>query len=357
MSMHRDPAAPIAPRDKREEAATGLPMDVDTAAHQRFVAAARRYWRGPLFRALHAQASAAPDAGRELVTHRYFAWLERHLQRMKYSGPHGLVAIAERDRETLTRSAPKALPPGLLTLDPALVPPMYYTACDIHQQPGGLLADLGAHVYRAGVSGGVVGAEALHERFAVRVVGARSVERILDLGCGFGRSTLAFARAAPQAHVDGIDVAASCVTLAARETPPALHDRVAFRQAEATTSGLPSGAYDLVTSTMLLHEMPEAAVRALIAESARLLRPGGIVAHLDFLAPANPVLRMLFEGHARRNNEPYLLDHGRIDIDRTYADAGFTRVDVTPFDEEDGALDVPPRAWRLPWHMIVAQKS
>lgn len=334
---------------------SNLPLDAESAAHQRFVAAARSYWRGPLFRTLHAQARGAPDAGRDLVTHRYFAWLERHLQRMKYSGPRGLAAIAQRSRDALV-APPFAPPPGLLTLDPTLVPPAYYTACDIHQQPGGLLAELGAHVYRAGVTGGVVDAATLHERFATRIVGDSRVERILDLGCGFGRGTLAFARAAPGARVDGVDIAASCVILAARETPAALHGRVAFRQAEATTSGLPGGTYDIVTSTMLLHEMPQAAVRALIVETARLLRPGGIVAHLDFLPPADPVLRLLFEGHARRNNEPYLLEHSRIDLARAYADAGFTHVEATPFDEEDGALATPPRVWRLPWHTIVARK-
>jgi len=333
-----------------------LPMDADSAAHQRFVAAARGYWRGPLFRALYAEASAAPHAGRDLVTHRYFAWLERHLQRMKYAGPRGLAAIAQRQRDDLVAATATPLPPGLLTLDPTLVPPAYYTACDIHQQPGGVATELGAHVYREAVGGGVVGTVGLHERFAARMVQGRRVERVLDLGCGFGRGTLAFAQAAPSAHVDGIDVAASCVTLAAHDAPASARGRVAFRQAEATTSGLPGGAYDIVTSTMLLHEMPEDAVRALIAETARLLRPGGIVAHLDFLPPADPVLRLLFEGHARRNNEPYLLEHSRVDLARAYAEAGFSRVEAAAFDEADGALDTPPRAWRLPWHTIVAYR-
>lgn len=333
-----------------------MQLDTDSAAHQRFVSAARAFWRGPLFRTLYREAQADPEATPSLATYQCFAWLERHLQRMKYSGPRGLATNAERQRDALLAQVAGPLPAHLLRLDPALEAPGYWADHDIHQQPGGLADELGAFVYRQAVGGGVVGTPGLHERFAARVVANRRVERVLDLGCGFGRSTVAFAQAASDARVDGVDLSASCVTLAAHEAPEAMRERLAFRQADAIASGAPDAAYDVVTSTMLLHEMPEPAVRALIAESARLLRPGGIVAHLDFVSPADPVLRLLFEGHARRNNEPFLLEHGRIDLAKAHAEAGFRRVDVVPFDEDDDALVTPPRAWRLPWHMIVAEK-
>jgi hypothetical protein len=177
------------------------------------------------------QASAGLHAAHELTTHRYFAWLERHLQRMKYSGPLGLAAIAQRQSVTRAESTPEALPAHLLALDPGLPLPDYYATCDIHQQPGGLAQELGAHIYREAVTGGVVGTDCLHERFAIRIVADRDVARVVDLGCGFGRSTWAFASAAPRARVDGIDVAASCVSLAAHDTPGPLRHRVAFRQA------------------------------------------------------------------------------------------------------------------------------
>lgn len=73
----------------------------------------------------------------------------------------------------------------------------------------------------------------------------------------------------------GVDLSASCVSVAARETPPELRERIGFIQADAVSSGLPDGSFDLVTSTMLLHEMPEEAVRALIQETGRLTAPGG----------------------------------------------------------------------------------
>ncbi|GAA5236014.1 hypothetical protein GCM10025795_42790 [Verticiella sediminum] len=341
-------------------------------SYQRFVTAARRYWAHDMFTALRRQVAedvrmagraGDSDGGFEArvqahPTHQVFAWFERHLQRMRYSGPHGLVAGVQARRDSLLQALEKPLPEGLLRLEPDLQAPTYYTDWDIHQHPGGLGSDvLAAFVYREAVGAGVVGKPALHERFASQVVGRRMPSRVLDLGCGFGRSSYAFAAAAPQASVQGIDLAAGCVMLAAHDAPEPLQPRLGFAQADALASRLPTGSFDLVTSTMLLHEMPEDAVHALIAETGRLLAPGGMVAHLDFLPPADPLLQVLHAGHARRNNEPYLLDHSRIDLAAAYQAAGFRTVEVMDFAEDDSALADPPHAWRLPWKIILAVKG
>lgn len=338
----------------------------DTHAYTRFLGAARGFWARDLYQSVRRQAPEAAGkeraaeiaaAVRQSTEHRYFAWMERHLQRMRYSGPFGLVSAAGRERTALLEALSAPLPDGLLRLDPSLQAPDYYRAYDIHQHPGGLAGDdLAGIVYRNATGSGVVGKPGLHQRFARLATAGRTLRRVLDVGCGFGRATHAFAEAAPGAQVEGIDLSAPCLRVAAHATPEPLRSRVRFAQADAAASGLPSGSYDLVTSTMLLHEMTEAAVRALIAESARLLAPGGAVAHLDFLPPEDPVLRLMFEGHAKRNNEPYLLEHSRIDLEDAYHKAGFRSVSVVDFAEEDGALDPAVPVWRFPWKMIVAEK-
>ena len=337
----------------------------EAAAYQRFVAAARGFWSTDLFSALRRQVSAAGATGEDFTacverhpTHRVFAWLERHLQRMRYSGPFGLVEGVEQQREALVDALSRPLPDGALRLDPDVVIPDYYRAYDIHQHPGGLGGDaLAGIVYRDAVGAGVVGKPLLHQRFAQLVTAKRAPSRVLDMGCGFGRSTSAFADAAPDAKVQGIDLSASCLTVAAHEIPEHQRGRVSYAQADAASSALPSKSFDLVTSTMLLHEMPEHAVRALIDETGRLVADGGMVAHLDFLPPDDPLLRILFEGHARRNNEPFLLEHSRIALEDAYARAGFTQVETIDFAEDDDALAPDPPRWRLPWKMIVATKN
>lgn len=346
--------------------------DRERQSYQRFLAAARGYWANDMFTALRrhvaveVQIDDPAGAGRDEFqaqvkkhpTYQLFAWFERHLQRMRYSGPRGLVAGVEARREHLAAELAQPLPQGLLELDPDLDQPAYYTACDIHQHPGGVGADiLAAYVYRDAVRGGVVGKSTLHERFTKQLTSRCRPSRVLDLGCGFGRSSHAFAVAFPDAFVHGIDLSASCVTVAAHETPEALRPRMKFTQADALASKLPANDFDLVTSTMLLHEMPEAVVHMLIAETGRLLVPGGMAAHLDFLPPSDPLLRLVYEGHAERNNEPYLLEHSRIDLASAYKAAGFRSVEIHDFAEDEHARADPPHSWRLPWKIILAVKE
>ena len=49
---------------------------------------------------------------------------------------------------------------------------------------------------------------------------------------------------------------------------------VRFRQMDCSRTDYPAGSFDLVTSTMLLHELPPAVVEKTLAEAHRLLRPG-----------------------------------------------------------------------------------
>jgi ubiquinone/menaquinone biosynthesis C-methylase UbiE len=222
-----------------------------------------------------------------------------------------------------------------------------------------LADEIAAFVYQAATeSGGVVGRPQLHARFAqVALTMAPSAQQILDLGCGFGRSTWAFAAASPRTHVTGLDLSASCLKLATVETAAEQRNRVQFRQANAEATAQPDGAFDLVTSTMLLHELPQAALLAVIAESGRVLAPGGVAVHLDFLPPSDPLLRILYDGHSVRNNEPFMRDLAALDLVAVHRRAGFGHVEIIPFAETDGALDGPIAKWRLPWTMIVAHKD
>ena len=49
----------------------------------------------------------------------------------------------------------------------------------------------------------------------------------------------------------------------------------AWHHAAAEDTGLADGSFDLVTLPFVCHELPQAATRAVLAEVARLLRPGG----------------------------------------------------------------------------------
>ncbi|MBB3064336.1 class I SAM-dependent methyltransferase [Limibacillus halophilus] len=343
-------------------------LDTATASYQNFIGAFRKLWSGPIYRELRNQAEALPDQSSDnyasfeahlarLPLHQLFGWLEYNLQQMKYLGAYGIIPMVEGQRAALEKALMQPVSDGMLRLATDIRLPDYYKETDFHHHPGGLRENpLAGIVYRAsaGASGGVVGRAGLHRLFASEVTADRTFARVLDIGCGFGRSTLAFIRTGAETEVVGIDLSGPCLRLAAllaMDLPEG--GRSSYIQADGADVPQPDESFDLVTSTMLLHELPADATRAMTAEAFRLLAPGGEVAHLDFLPPEDNFLRALYFGHSRRNAEPHMRDLAAMDLRGDFEAAGFTDFTVTPFDENGTAGS---DGWRLPWVIIRARK-
>ena len=106
-------------------------------------------------------------------------------------------------------------------------------------------------------------------------------EHILDLGCAFGSNTMAHRHAYPNAsEVIGIDLSEPALRwayLAAVERDVS----VRFEQRDARMTGYEDESFDLVTSFLLAHEVPAAVLDDILAESFRVLRPGGQIRFLE----------------------------------------------------------------------------
>jgi ubiquinone/menaquinone biosynthesis C-methylase UbiE len=120
--------------------------------------------------------------------------------------------------------------------------------------------------------------------------------RVADIGFGGGWSSIAIARAYPEAIVEGFDIDAASVELARGNAAEAgVDDRVTFTQADVATL---DGDYDVVCFFECLHDMPHP-VEALTA-ARRLVRPGGVVVVMDeavgdeFTAPGDEVERLMY---------------------------------------------------------------
>jgi len=113
--------------------------------------------------------------------------------------------------------------------------------------------------------------------------------RALDLATGPG--TVALELAARGSTVVGIDVSAEQIATARRVAGERkLDDRAAFRVARAEDTGLEEGSFDLVTAGQCWHWFDAAAATA---EARRILRPGGVLAIVEYsyLAAHDPVAR------------------------------------------------------------------
>jgi SAM-dependent methyltransferase len=233
---------------------------------------------------------------------------------------------------------PSAEQSDTLALDPAVRPPAYAAAIDIHCMPGGYLQDRGpgdmgagalydrgVHVYMSGLLGPLNdGIARLAGGWLRRRLPDFAPRRVLDLGCGVGHSTLPWAELFPDAEVTGIDAGAALLRYADRRAR-ALGVRAHFRQANAEATGLPEGGFDLVTSTILLHETSGRALRAILAECRRLLRPGGVMLHIDQprFEDDDAWGTFLQENETYHNNEPFWRAYRRLDLEAEARAAGW----------------------------------
>jgi SAM-dependent methyltransferase len=354
--------------------------DRSFGAAQAFLLGAKTYWTQRIYPALRdeyerrvASGGTRPVSADEAAAlmadstlYRFYAWLERHLQRYKYSGRYGLQPWHAQRRAVLEAELRKVAAQATLELDEGLRLPRYYTGTDIHQHPGGVWSDpIAGFVYERGARSTTPLAGArhadLHDRFADEVLAAApGARKLLDMGCGFGKSTRPFWERLPDAEIHAVDLSAPCLRLGAKTAAEAGATNVRFRQLDASATDYPDSSFDVVTSTMLLHEMPPSDVVRTLAEAARLLKPGGRMVHLDFLPQVQPrgdaFARFVHYGHGRRNNEPFMAPLAEMDLVATLERLGFSRVELHPFEEAEGTLAPDYASWRFPWTTIVAEK-
>jgi 27-O-demethylrifamycin SV methyltransferase len=105
--------------------------------------------------------------------------------------------------------------------------------------------------------------------------------RVLDIGCGSGAPACAMSEA-HGVEVVGITTSAVGVeTALARAAARGLAGTVTFEQRDGTANGLPDASFDVAWALESAHLMRDRP--ALLAEAARVVRPGGRVVLCDLL--------------------------------------------------------------------------
>jgi predicted O-methyltransferase YrrM len=195
---------------------------------------------------------------------------------------------------------------------------------------------------------------------------ARPGARIADIGCGLGWSTIALARAYPEATVVGIDIDEPSILRARRNAAEAgVETRVEFRAGDATMLGGPGvlasalaaegefdaagleteGEFDAAFVLEALHDMPHPvpvlrAVRSALSEGGVLLVVDEAVA--DAFAPNGDEVERLMYGYSLlvclpdSLSTPDSVGTGTVmrrhTLERYATDAGFRSVEVLPVE-------------------------
>lgn len=143
----------------------------------------------------------------------------------------------------------------------------------------------------------------VNERLLARAA-PRPGDRLLDIGCGTGATTMAFAaEVGAQGSVVGVDISGLLLERATARKTEGTFDQVAYILADAQTHAFESGAFDLVLSRfgVMFFNDPVAAFRNL----AGALRPGGRLCFASWASLSdNPWFEVPRNAAARRLGRP-----------------------------------------------------
>jgi SAM-dependent methyltransferase len=303
--------------------------------------------------------------------------MEQRQQAGRWTALRQAESLAEK-AANLTDGDPR------LILDPTVKIPRYVGAVDHHTMPGSyhterFPGDVTAaanydHALFA-TTGGLLGRftdGAAHGivSWARRELPAFAPRRILEIGTTVGHSLLPIAAAFPNAEVIAIDLGAPVLRYALARAKSLGIENVTFMQADGTDlSRFADASFDWVQTTMFLHELSRPSMRAIFAESFRVLKPGGVMIHVEQpqYAPTMPLFEQAMrDWDSFYNNEPFWSTMHGIDLDALMEDVGFAPAnfihggvtaivdkDIFPDAADDETEDFGRKA---AWHLIGARR-
>ena len=338
-----------------------IQMSRDAAARQGFVSELRGYILNdmaagmrrayqttvvPAFERLHGRAPASQDevhdAMRSNTSFKFYSSVRYNAQEMVWRSVTPSVEAALPGLEAAIQGLSGSAG-GSLELDPTLETPENVSELPVHLMPGGYAATTSAQtgaIYDNGVavfSAGFMGRnlDDIGQSMANYVRHRHpdfKPQRILDCGATVGHNTGPWASAFPDAEVHAIDVSASAVTYG-HGRAEGLGLPVHFKQMDATALKYPDASFDVVFTSMFLHELAVRDIEKFFAEAHRVLRPGGMLINMEL--PPNgelePYDQFYLDWDSYYNMEPYYRTYRDQDPKALLAAAGFTPGDYFQF--------------------------
>jgi ubiquinone/menaquinone biosynthesis C-methylase UbiE len=214
--------------------------------------------------------------------------------------------------------------------------PPYYRRT-FHWQTDGYFSEHSAEVYDLGVELLFRGTADVMRRQVIppvtRWLRERGAEpghvRLLDVACGTGRTLGQLAATHPDLRFHGVDLSPHYVQLARRRLANVHELSLAVENGEALPYA--DGAFDVVTSVYLFHELPRNARRNVIREMFRVVKPGGLVVIEDSaqLSESSELADALINFPAEFH-EPFYRDYLDDDLGTILEESGFQRAVTEP---------------------------
>ncbi len=127
-----------------------------------------------------------------------------------------------------------------------------------------------------------VGGESRFHQLPLQGLTLNPQTQILDLCCGSGQATTYLVQSSH--NVTGLDASPLSLSRARKNVPQA-----SYIEAFAEQMPLADHEFDLVHTSVAMHEMDPEQLRQILQEVYRVLKPGGTFALIDFHPPTNPL--------------------------------------------------------------------
>jgi ubiquinone/menaquinone biosynthesis C-methylase UbiE len=149
-------------------------------------------------------------------------------------------------------------------------------------------------------------------------------EKLLDVGCGTGTFAIAAKARVPDLDVHGIDASPEMIEVAGEKAHNAAKE-LDLRVALIEALPFPDASFDIVTSSLMLHHLPDELKSRGVQEIRRVLKPGGRFLAVDIAA----------EGHSPIGHLLAIIGvaHGESLADKVtpiLRASGFANVEVVP---------------------------
>lgn len=206
--------------------------------------------------------------------------------------------------------------------------PRYYRR-NFHFQSDGYLSEASAELYEHQVEILFSGTADAMRRMIIGPMRAHFGSedgqglRFLEIGAGTGRATRFVRMAFPKAKIVAMDLSDPYLKVAQRKLQR--FPRIDFLQGNGAELPFGSESFDAVYSIFLFHELPLEERKKVLAESQRVLRPGGFFGFVDSVQRGdNPTFEHLLAQFPQDFHEPFYRNYIENPMERLVSEAGFS---------------------------------
>lgn len=209
--------------------------------------------------------------------------------------------------------------------------PDYYKR-NFHHQTDGYLSKSSAELYDHQVDILFRGTASAMRRLILQglrdqasIKGAGQGLKILELACGNGSATLSLAKTLPKAKILSLDLSAPYLGYAKDRLRD--HPRVSFVQGDAAKTDFKNETFDAVVSVFLFHELPAEQRERVLAESMRVVKPGGYVGMVDSIQTDDvPEFNFGLDNFPKEFHEPFYKNYANHPIEDVFHRVGLREI-------------------------------